>query len=315
MTCRHSVVFLGTAEFALPALRALSASNLFHLAAVVSRPPRPAGRGRKLRQPPVAAEAADMDVPLMQPEKAGDAEFLAGLRVLAPTVMVCAAYGLYMPDELLESADLGVVNIHPSMLPRHRGAAPIQRTIMAGDGSTALCFMLTDSRGWDTGPILRCYRRTLSSRETAGSLHDRLAALAGEKLEEVLAAYVEGDLTPSPQRGQPTYADRIGRKETLIDWSRPAEELDRMVRALCPWPGARTRFRGGSLKVLMAEPLQGDFGPPGALLALDGLPVAACGEGGLLLKRLQPQSKRRMDGDAFLRGYQPRSGEELGDGP
>lgn len=314
MTEAHPAVFLGTAEFAVPALRALHRSPAFHLSAVVSRPPRPAGRGRKLRQPPVAAEARRLGLPLLQPKRADGGDFLADIRAIGPKVMVCAAYGLYMPEELLDAAEMGVVNVHPSMLPRHRGAAPIQRAIMQGDDSTALCFMLTDSEGWDTGPILRCYPCRLSPRETAGSLHDRLAGLAGEKLEEVLTGYVSGGITPTPQEGEPSYADRIGRDETMIDWSRPAVELDRLVRALSPLPGARTAFRGGWLKVLMADPLEGNWGAPGSVRENGGgFPAVGCGVGGLLLRRVQPQSKRRMDGDDFLRGYQPGPGERLGE--
>ncbi|MFO7950473.1 MAG: methionyl-tRNA formyltransferase [Candidatus Fermentibacteraceae bacterium] len=305
------VVFLGTAEFALPALRALHLSERFRLLAAVSRPPRPAGRGRRMRQPPVAGEAMGLGIPLLQPEKACDAGFLRRLSALDPQVMLCAAYGLYMPKELLETAPHGVVNVHPSMLPRHRGAAPIQRAIMEGDRETALCFMLTDSRGWDTGPVLRCYPRTIGPRESAGSLHDALAEMAGERVEEVLEGYLAGRIVPEPQRGEPTYADKVGRGETVLDWSRPASEVDRTVRALSPWPGARTGFRGSVLKVLECLPAEGD-GDPGTIIGLEeGFPLVACGRDAVRLLRVQPQSRGRMPGDDFARGYSPRPGERL----
>ena len=305
------VVFLGTAEFALPALRALRASERFCLLAVVSRPPRPAGRGRRMRQPPVAREAMEANIPLMQPEKAGDEGFLHRLAGLSPQVMVCAAYGLYMPRKLLEAAPHGVVNVHPSMLPRHRGAAPIQRAIMEGDRETALCFMLTDSRGWDTGPVLRCYSRSIGPRETAGSLHDALALMAGERVEEVLESYLAGRIVPEPQRGEPTYADKVSREETVLQWSKPASEVDRTVRALSPWPGARTGFRDKGLKILECLPEDGE-GEPGTILGIrDGFPLVACGRGSVRLLRVQPASRGRMSGDDFARGYSPRPGERL----
>ncbi len=307
------VVFLGTAEFALPLLRVLGDSRNFRLLAVVSRPARPAGRGRRLRQPPVAREALDMDLPLLQPEKAGDKDFLRRLAQLEPRVMVCAAYGLYMPRKLLQTAPGGVVNVHPSMLPRHRGAAPIQRSIMEGDRKTALCFMITDSRGWDTGPVLRCYSRCIGPRDNAGSLHDALAGLAGEKVEEVLEGYLAGDIVPTPQEGEPSYAEKVSRRETVLDWSRSAADLDRVVRALSPWPGARTIFRRRTLKVLDCLPLEGEGGAAGRVTGYrDGCPTVACGSGSLLLLRVQPQSRGRMSGDDFARGYSPKPGERLG---
>ena len=307
------MVLLGTAEFALPVLSALRQSPAFELVGVVSRPPRPAGRGRKLRQPPVARLTQEMGLPLLQPERAGDADFLEALRGLEPKVMVCVAYGLYMPGGLLELAPRGVVNVHPSPLPRHRGAAPIQRTIMEGCSNTALCFMLTDTKGWDTGPILRCYPHEVGPRETAGTLHDSLAALAGQRVEEVLSGYLSGRIAPTPQQGEPSYADKLDKSELLLDWNRSAEELDRSVRALSPWPGARTEFRGASLKVLSTALSEAPEGPPGTLsLDGEGFPVVRCGSGGLRLERVQPGSKSRMAGTDFLRGYGPLTGERLG---
>lgn len=314
MTQPPGVVLLGTAEFALPTLEALRRSDRFDLLAVVSRPARRAGRGRRLRHPPVARKAQELDLPLLQPEKAGEPGFLRRLEGLGARVMVSAAYGLYMPRRLLESAPGGVVNVHPSMLPRHRGAAPIQRAIMEGDEETALCFMLTDSRGWDTGPVLRCYPWRIGPRETAGSLHDALANLAGERVEEVLEGYLAGRIRPVEQRGEPTYAAKVSAGERFLDWSRPACEVDKQVRALSPWPGARTRFREGNLKVLRSRPLGNGDGQPGAILGLrEGRPAVSCGKGAVLLLEVQPQSRGRMSGEDFARGYSPQPGERLGD--
>ncbi len=296
-------VFLGTSEFAVPSLRAVSEMTL----AVVSMPDRPAGRGRKLRRPPAACEAEELGIPLLQPEK------LTGIREtiesLKPDVMVSASYGGWLPDWFLKLAPFGVVNVHPSLLPRHRGAAPVVRTILEGDTHTGVSFMLTDS-GWDTGDLLRVSRCQVPPGVTAGELEDQLADMAGKELPSLLNEYTEGRLSPTPQEGPESYAGKITTEESRIDWRGSAVSIERAVRAFNPVPGARTAFRGRELKIFGArvDPIGGT---PGTVVS--GRPlVIACGESSLVLTDLQPQGKKRMSGEDFVRGYRPEPGDSLG---
>ncbi len=302
------VVFLGTSSFAVPALKELLRRGGISLEAVVSRPDRPAGRGRKLTPPPVAQLARALGVPLLQPEKL--AEIRHELDLIAPDVMVSASYGGWLPEWFLGMAPLGVVNIHPSLLPKHRGAAPVIRTVLNGDSLTGVSFMLTDS-GWDTGPVIRSCPHRVARGITAGQLQEELAALAAENLPGVLLDYSAGGLVPVPQSGEGTYAEKITPEEALIHWNDSAGNLDRMIRAFNPVPGARTLFRGGMLKAYMAAPAAG-HGAPGEIIATEPLTVA-CGSGALILLELQPQGRKIMSGEDFTRGARIKAGEILGD--
>lgn len=287
--------------------------------AVVTRPEKPSGRGLRPRPTPAAAHCSGWGIPVLQPARMSDS--LRGeLSSLEPDLLLSAAYGAYLPAPLLELCSLGVVNVHPSLLPLHRGAAPVQRAIQQGYERTGVCFMLTDE-GWDTGPILTCFPTPIRSDDTAGSLEARLAEIAAGNVEEVLVAYASGRLRPHGQEGEPTYAGKIEVDETYVNWSRPAVVIDRCVRAFNPRPGARTRVGGKLLKIWavgLAEggsPVPGH--PPGTLVPVSEDRVeVCCGEVGgetIALLEVQPEGGRSMTCAEYLRGHRPEPGVRLGD--
>ena len=297
------LVFLGTACFSIPALRAVSGVT----SAVVSRPDRPAGRGRKLQRPPAAEEAVRLGLDLLQPEKLSEIRDL--IQEIEPDVMVSAAYGGWFPEWFLKIAPLGVVNIHPSLLPRHRGAAPVIRALLQGDEKTGVSFMLTDS-GWDTGDILQVYEHHVGASVTAGELENELAELAAKRLPGVLRSYQAGELVPTPQQGNADYAEKVTPEEARIDWNLPAEQVNRIVRAFNPVPGARTDYRGKMIKIHRGN-VSSETGTPGEVISIDPLTVA-CGMGSLVVTELQPGGKRSMNGEDFLRGYRIETGNRFG---
>lgn len=296
-------VFLGTSEFAVPSLRAVSDMTL----AVVSMPDRPAGRGRKLRRPPVALSAEDLGIRLLQPEKL--AEIRETIENLQPDVMVSASYGGWLPEWFLKLAPFGVVNVHPSLLPRHRGAAPVIRTILEGDEDTGVSFMLTDS-GWDTGDLLRVIRRQVPPGISAGELEAVLADMAGTELPAVLRDYTGGRIAPVPQEGAESYAEKVTTEESMINWDSSADSIERAVRAFNPVPGARTLLGGRELKVFGAR-VDAPGGEPGMVISKSPLTIA-CGQGSLILAVVQPQGRKRISGDDFVRGYRLEPGDRLG---
>ncbi len=309
MTERLDLVFLGTSSFAVPVLEALLASP-HRVLAVVTRPPRPAGRGRKLAQPPVYRFMEGLNgPPVLQPRRL-DAEFIGRVAELSPRVMVTASYGAWLPGEFLEAAPLGVVNVHPSLLPMYRGAAPVTRAILDGREETGVSFMLTDA-GWDTGPLLAVFRERIRKDDTSGSLEERLALLASEKMAGVLENYARGELKPVPQSGEASYAEKISMEETWLDWNLPAHVLERMVRAFRPVPGARTSLKGRLLKIVSAGLRDGEL-PPGSVTAEGGILMVGCGDGHCLeILRLQPESKKVMTAGEFMRGGGIRTGDLL----
>jgi methionyl-tRNA formyltransferase len=309
MVSKLRIIFFGTSGFAIPALDSIIGSS-HELLAVVSRPARPAGRGRRITEPPVPKHIADVDVPVFQPGKIST-DFVTAVREMRPDVMVTASYGAWLPAELLSASRLGVVNIHPSLLPQYRGAAPVVRAILDGMDETGVSFMLTDN-GWDTGPVLDSYTVKIMARDTAGSLEDRLAELSGGKLIRVLERYASGELVPRPQTGEAVYAEKVSTGETWISWDLDAVEIERMVRAFQPQPGARTSLSGRLLKIVEAEIAVEEL-PPGEVLVEGERLLVGCGGGGSLeILRLQPASKRVMTTAAFLRGAGLRTGERLG---
>lgn len=303
-------VFLGTSHFALPILRALNLSN-HDITAVVTRPPREAGRGRKLTQPPVAELAGELGLNVLQPGKL-TGEFIETLAALHPDVMVSADYGAWLPEALLNSSPLGVVNVHPSLLPKHRGAAPVPRAILSGETGTGVTFMLTDN-GWDTGPVIAQFHEPIHPNDTSGTLEERLAMLSGEHLPDVLTDYASGLLVPVPQEGDSDYAEKLSTEETWLDWELKAEKLDRIVRAFNPAPGARTTYKGKLLKLFRTEVAMGDLDPGHIRVAGDHITVGCAMDTALEVWELQPEGKRSMTVEDFLRGTQMRSGERLGD--
>jgi len=295
------IAFAGTPQFALPALQALLKSR-HQVVGVLTQPDRPAGRGQQMRASPVKLLALDARLPLAQPPTLKTPESRAELAQWAADVLVVVAYGLILPPPVLALPRLGCVNIHGSLLPRWRGAAPIQRAILAGDAETGVTIMQLDA-GLDTGPMLLERVRPIGSQDTAGDLHDALSELGAAALLEALDGLAAGTLKP---RAQPadgaSYAPKIEKSESPLDWSVSAIDLDRKIRAFNPWPVAETRFAGESLRVLrarIAEPA-GAHEAPGTLLGIaeDGLRVA-CGEGVLAVRELQRAGKRPVSARDF----------------
>lgn len=297
------LVFAGTPEFAVPSLQALIDSG-HELVGVYTQPDRPAGRGRKLQQSPVKSLALEHGIPVHQPlSLKRDPQARAELEALAPDLMVVVAYGLILPVSVLEIPGLGCVNVHASLLPRWRGAAPIQRAVLAGDPVSGVCIMDMEA-GLDTGPVYLRREQVLDPRETGGSLHDKLAALGAGALVEALPGIADGSRVPEPQDdAAATYAHKLDKAEAQIDWSGPALAIERQVRAFDPWPVAQTTLRGEILRIWSAEATDRKEASetPGAVLEADksGILVAA-GSGALRITRLQPPGKRPMSAADFL---------------
>jgi len=302
---------MGTPDFAVPALRAVA--DRHEVVCVYTQPPRPAGRGHRERPSPVHAAAQAMGLPIRHPVSLRTDEARAAFAALGADVAVVAAYGLILPSGVLAAPRLGCINIHASLLPRWRGAAPIQRAIMAGDAETGITIMRMDE-GLDTGPMLLKGVLPIGADMTAGVVHDRLAELGAPMVVKALEGLADGSLSETPQtEDQATYASKIGKADSRLDWSRPAAELACLVRGLSPFPGARFDHQGSTVKVLAATAEEGaaDAAEPGTVL--DTVPRVACGGGSALrLERLQRAGKGAMDADAFLRGLALPPGTVLG---
>lgn len=298
---------MGTPDLARTVLAALAEDARWQLVAVVAQPDKPTGRGLQLTPPPVKVEALARGLPVLQPLKARDPEFLAQLRALAPDLIVVAAYGQILPQALLDIPRHGCLNVHTSILPRWRGAAPIQWAIAEGDAETGVTIMRMEA-GLDTGPILSLVRTAITGEETGQTLHDRLAVLGAKLLCETIPGYVTGEILPQPQPAEGvTYARKITRDDGRLDWTRPAVTLWNRLRAFTPWPGAFCLMPAEPnprlLKVHDAQPVAGS-GEPGTVLsaAKAGL-VVACGEGALRLTEVQPEAGRRLTAEQFVAGH------------
>ncbi len=312
MNHRLRIAYAGTPAFAVPALDALHGRG-HAIVAVYTQPDRPAGRGQSVASSPVKQRALELGLPVEQPATLRSPEAVERLRGLDADLMVVAAYGLILPREVLEVPRLGCWNIHASVLPRWRGAAPIQRAIIAGDTETGVTIMQMDA-GLDTGPMLLVKKLEIGERETAGDLHDRLAPLGAQALIEALEERQGGRLTPRQQPAEgANYAPKIRKDESLIDWSLPAIAIDRQVRAFNPWPVAETRWEGRQLRVWSAEPVvrTGDAAPGQVLEATDGRIVVAAGAGALKLTRVQLAGRRAVTAAEFLNAH-PLAGARLG---
>ena len=309
------IVFMGTPDFALPTLMALADAH-FDLVGVVTQPDRPTGRGRRLAAPPVKQVSLEHDLPLFQPRSLRTPESVAQLAAWEPDAIVVAAFGQILSQQVLDLPSHGCLNVHASLLPRWRGAAPVPAAILTGDEVTGVTIMLMDA-GLDTGPILAQREEPIQPDDTQAKLEGRLARLGAELLVETLPPYLAGDMLPRPQPEEGvTYARQLRKQDGQLDWSRPAIELERRVRAFNPWPGAFTTWRGQRLKVLQAIPLPGWRGdaPPGTFIALDddGTIAVATGEGALHLQEVQLAGKQVMDIAAFLCGQRDCVGSCLG---
>ncbi|MCC6170648.1 MAG: methionyl-tRNA formyltransferase [Gammaproteobacteria bacterium] len=304
------IAFAGTPEFAVPPLAALCRAAPAHgVVGVLTQPDRPAGRGRKLAQSAVKQFALAHGLPVAQPATLRDEAGRAPLLEWRPDLLVVVAYGLILPPAVLAIPRLGCLNVHASLLPRWRGAAPIQRALLAGDAETGVAIMKMEA-GLDTGPVLRTRRVTIGPRSTSGSLHDVLAALGAAELLAALAQIEAGEarFEPQPAAGV-TYAAKIDKVEARIDWREDAESIDRRVRAFDPWPVAEARLGTEPLKLLRARPLsdaeagRGAGLVPGTVLGLrgDALQVA-CGRGVLAIERLQRAGRRPVDAREFANG-------------
>ena len=309
MTLR--LAFMGTPDFAVPILKALAEAG-HEIAAVYAQPPRPAGRGQKERPTPVQAYAESRGWEVRTPKTLKTPDAQAEFAALKLDAAVVVAYGLLLPQAVLDAPRLGCINVHASLLPRWRGAAPIQRAILAGDPETGVTIMQMEA-GLDTGPMLFKEAVPIGPEATAQDLHDRLAALGAAMINRALAGLVDGSLQPQPQPDEgATYAAKIDKAEGRLDWRESATDLDRRVRAFTPWPGAyfevETEKGRERVKVLAAE-VRSEGGLPGTVL--DARATIACGEGALRLVTVQRAGKAPMEADAFLRGFALPAGTVL----
>lgn len=314
------VIFAGTPDFARVALERLHAAR-FDMALVLTQPDRPAGRGMKLQPSPVKQFAQAHGIPVAQPRSLRlDGKYPEDAAAARQTiesakadVMVVAAYGLILPQWVLDAPGLGCLNIHASLLPRWRGAAPIHRAIEAGDAETGVTIMQMDA-GLDTGDMLLVERLAISPQETTATLHDKLATLGGRLIVEALELAACGGFHPveQPQEGV-TYAHKIEKAEAAIDWSLPAAVIERRIRAFDPFPGATAQTRGETVKVWRARPLAAvPGGPPGTVVAVDAHGISvACGDGGLQIVELQRAGGKRLAAAEFLRGFALQTGERF----
>jgi len=308
------VLFLGTAEFACPSLEALLASP-HELMGVVTQPDRPRGRGQKWIPSPVKSIALKANLPIYQPEKIRDPGFLETLKSIQPELMVVVAYGQILSAAVLAIPRRGCVNVHGSLLPKYRGAAPIARAVQRGETHTGITTMFMDP-GMDTGPILLAERTEISEEDTAGSLHDRLSRIGAALLLRTLEGLETNTLPPHPQdHSQATHAPKIEKEEAGIRWDSPARRIFNQIRAFDPWPGAFTLWSGRVLKVFLPSLAEGEIKDiPGTVLQAsgEGLRIAASG-GHLLIREVQLESRPRMRVGEFLRGHPLPGGARLGE--
>ncbi len=308
---------MGSGAFALPSLEALLDSS-HEVLALVTQPDKPAGRGHELRMPKTKALALERNLAVHQPAKVRAEEAISTVRAIAPEAIVVVAYGQIIPPAILEIPKRGTVNVHGSLLPRYRGAAPIQWAIARGETTTGVTTMLMDA-GLDTGPILLQKKMAIQEEDTGGSLETKLAPIGAELLLETLSRWERGELTPVPQDdAKATLAPRIKKEDALVDWSIPAAEIERKVRAFDPWPVAFVPLRGGvSLRIWktrVAPPTETSVAGPGRILHIerDALVVACGGRTALIVDEVQPAGKERMSASAFARGKRLAPGDFLG---
>jgi methionyl-tRNA formyltransferase len=302
------ILFIGTGEIGLPTLRSLLESPRDEVIGVVTQPDKPVGRAQRIEASPIKTEVATRSLPVMQPARIRDPNAIAEIRALDPDVIVVMAYGQILPRDLLEIPRVACLNLHASLLPRHRGAAPIQAAIAAGDVETGITVMYMDE-GLDTGDILLQSCLTILPNESGGSLHDRLAALAPGALRAALDQLTAGTAPRTPQDpSRATYAPKLERGNGRIDWSEPAQTIERKIRAFDPWPGAFTPLvdatgKSRHLKIFRTTVVAGGRSEAGAVSRPNGELIVSAGEGALRLEEVQLEGKRRMSAAEFFRGF------------
>ena len=301
-----NIVFMGTPDFAVPSLAEIIASG-HNVIRVYTQPPRRAGRGKQLTKSPVHQFAEVMGIPVETPESFRKSKIIDGLEALNADVACVVAYGQILPQRALEAPTYGCLNLHGSLLPRWRGAAPVQRAIMAGDAQTGVQIMQM-AKGLDTGDILLSEATNIGPTDTAETLSQRLSQLGAQMWPRVLGAVEREALSPTPQSGEPVYAHKIDKTEARLDWSLPARKLERHIRGLAPFPGAWCEIDGRRVKIHLAKVVEG-HGAPGEVL--DRQLTLACGEDALQLLSVQPAGKSRMNVDDFLRGTNVPVGSKL----
>jgi methionyl-tRNA formyltransferase len=305
------IIFMGTAELSCASLEKLAREPQFQIAAVVTQPDKPKGRDLKLQPPPVKLLAQKFNLPVLQPPKARDENFISQLRGLKPDLIVVVAYGHILPQTILDLPAFGCLNVHTSLLPKYRGAAPIQWAIANGETETGVTIMKMDA-GMDTGPILAQKRTAILPEDDSAILHNRLAQLGAELLLETVPDYVSGKIPPKPQSADASYAPKIKKDDGQIDWNRSAQSILDRLRAFMPWPGAftslKTESKSSLLKFWRAEVVEKNGGA-GEILSVDesGM-VIACGKNALRILELQPEGGRRMSARDFLAGHALKPG-------
>ncbi|MBW6465648.1 MAG: methionyl-tRNA formyltransferase [Brevefilum sp.] len=293
------IVFMGSPDFSLPTLTALT--QMFNVVGVVTQPDRPAGRGRKIQSPPVKILAQTFGLPVLQPISLKNPEAVEQIQALSPEVIVVAAFGQILKQNILQMPTYGCINVHASLLPRWRGAAPVQAAVLH-DEVSGVTIMKMD-QGLDTGPILSQRSTPITDEMTAGMLFDRLAQMGADLLVETLPGYVYGEISPRPQEeAQATYAPQLRKEDGKLDFNQPAAFLARQVRAYNPWPGSFADFDGAMLKIFRAHAVVHAHAIPGRHYIVDSKPAWGTQEGLLVLDEVQAAGKSRMGGDVFLHG-------------
>ncbi len=313
------IIYMGTPDFAVPPLKALAEAG-YEVAAVVTQPDKPKGRGKTLMPTPVKEEALKHGIPVYQPEKVKEISFVEKLREINPDVIIVAAFGQIIPKEILDMPRFGCLNIHASLLPKYRGAAPIQYAVIDGEKESGVTLMRMGT-GLDTGDMISKAVVPLADDETGGSLFEKLAQAGARLLTDTLPSVFDGTAVyeKQPEESPTPYAAMITKQMGLLDFGRSAGELERLVRGLNPWPSAYTFLEGKTLKIWKAAVSEKKYGEsadalPGTVLLTDkdGIHVC-CGNGCLILEEVQLEGKKRMDADAFLRGFQVKTGTRLKD--
>jgi methionyl-tRNA formyltransferase len=303
------IVFMGSPSFAIPSLKSLV--DVYPIAGVVTQPDRKAGRGRKLSQSAVKMWSSEHGFPIIQPQRIKNIEAIGQLRDWSPDVIVVAAYGQILPVEVLELPEWGCLNVHASLLPRWRGAAPIPASILHGDSETGITIMKMD-RGLDTGPILAQRSTSISPEETGGDLMDRLSMIGADLLMDTLPPYLDGDIKPVEQdHTKATYAPMLKKDDGSLDFEQTAEKLARQIRAFEPWPGSFLTWGETRIVVRKAHASPASDGTPGVVTQIEGLPAVGTNQGLLVLDILQPAGRKSMPGDAFVRGARAFLGSKL----